>query len=90
MRSDHRWFLVAIAFLVVGTVIGFTQINQNLEDHKALDRRACQLALDNRRLLRTAMQDLEADPALTPETSALLHAIEVQLSKLIAAQDCTK
>lgn len=64
-RRAHIWFLIAIVFLAIATVIGFTEAQKNLNDHKQFDKKVeeavkleCYYAKQNRQIVVDVLMDL--------------------------------
>lgn len=89
-RRAHIWFLVAIIFLAIATIIGFSQQQSNLHDHEKLDAASCNRALKNREILSDVVETLTHDPGgRTAETQKKLEKLDEELHQLIAtAHNC--
>lgn len=79
----HWWFLVALAFLVVATVLGFSTIQANLDDHERLDKHACELATKNREFFKEAINLIASDQHVEIGIKAKLDQFDKEVTALI-------
>lgn len=84
------WFGIAVAFLIVATVVLVVRQNNNIDtiranghQHAALDLRSCQRSLKNRELIAKGFATFAVDPSLDAGTRANLNGLLAEADQLV-------
>lgn len=83
-KRGHWWIIASIVILSIATFVALTRQQQNFNDHKSLDKHACELALKNRQLLQQTVEIFHTDPNVKNSASIQrLASLDQQLHQLV-------
>jgi len=87
--TSRAWIVVGVLLFLLGTLLGFTVLQNNLNDNDSVTRKTCELALANRVSTHLLIQSVLKQPGLTAAEEASLRAHDRTLvAKILAAPDC--
>ena len=87
--SNRAWILIGVLLFLVGTLLGFTVLQNGLDDNNSVTHKTCELALTNRVTTHLLIQSVLKQPGVSPAEKAKLRAHDRALvAKILAAPDC--